>query len=533
MHDAILKQGKILMVDDDVSSLCLLENVLNRLGFPCVRKLQDPTRAIEECNEWQPDLIITDLDMPELDGLELVAQIRADQPKDSCLPILVLTGCSDGRAKRSALLAGASDILFKPFDPSEMQMRVRNLLQTRFQHFEIQNQNRVLEQRVAERTADLNEALAELKQSQRQVVQQERFRAFGEMAGGVVHDFNNALMSIIGYSSLLLQDTSLLDDRELLQHYLKTMNTAGRDASHVVSRLRDFYRPREETDIFAAMNVNDLLEEAVPMTRPKWYDRALETGRSIRLELELQKIPPVLGNAAELREVITNLIFNSVDAMPEGGVITLRSEAVGDTVQIEVADTGTGMTEEVRQRCLEPFFSTKGEQGTGLGLAMSFGIIRRHEGTLDIESAPGSGTTFRLVLPCCHSGSNEESEVRLTLNRTLRVLVVDDDPTSREVVTQYLLADGHRVVTANNGGEAMQHIGSERFDVMITDHGMPGMNGYQLADAVRRTDAAQSVILLTGFALAPEQQPKSIDCMLKKPLVPDELRCALHKSFGA
>src|SRR6185295_15924182 len=153
---------------------------------------------------------------------------------------------------------------------------------------------------------------------------------------------------------------------------------------HVVSRLRDFYRPREETDIFAAMNVNDLLEEAVPMTRPKWYDRALETGRSIRLELELQKVPPVLGNAAELREVITNLIFNAVDAMPEGGVITLRSETVGETVKIEVADTGVGMTEEVRQRCLEPFFSTKGEQGTGLGLAMSFGIIRRHEGTLDI-----------------------------------------------------------------------------------------------------------------------------------------------------
>ena len=532
MHEAILRQGKILMVDDDVSSLCLLENVLNRLGFPRLHKLQDSTRILAEFDEWQPDLVITDLDMPELDGLELVEKVRAHLPKDACLPLLVLTGSDDARAKRDALVAGATDILFKPFDSSEMLMRVRHLLETRFQHLEIQGQNHALEQKVTERTSELHQALAELKDSQRQVVQQERFRAFGEMAGGVVHDFNNSLMSIIGYSSLLLQDATLLDDRDLLLHYLKTMNTAGRDASHVISRLRDFYRPREESDIFAAMDVNDLLEEVVPLTRPKWHDQALETGRSIRLELELQKVPLVLGNAAELREVITNLVFNAVDAMPAGGVITLRSEAVGDTVKIEVADTGTGMSEEVRERCLEPFFSTKGEQGTGLGLAMSFGIIRRHEGTLDIDSTPGCGTTFRLVLPCYEHRANDEAEVRLTLNRTLRVLLVDDDPTSREVVTQYLRTDGHRVVTANNGDEAMQHIGGERFDVMITDHGMPGMNGFQLADAVRRTGAASSVILLTGFALAPEQQPKSIDCMLKKPLVPDELRFALQKSFG-
>jgi CheY-like chemotaxis protein/anti-sigma regulatory factor (Ser/Thr protein kinase) len=352
------------------------------------------------------------------------------------------------------------------------------------------------------------------------------------MAGGVCHDFNNSLMAIIGYTELLLHNESLVDDRKLLLGYLKTMNTAGRDASHVVARLRDFYRPREVSDVFAAVDVNDLIEEVVPLTKPKWHGQALETGRTIRVELELQRVPQVLGNGAELRETLTNLVFNAVDAMPGGGTITLRTEPLENAVRIEVADTGTGMTEEVRQRCLEPFFSTKGEQGTGLGLAMAFGIVRRHEGTLEIETAPGQGTTFRLTLPCHHSLPGEQEEARLTLDRSLRILVVDDEPSTLEVVSGYLRGDGHRVLTAADGGEAMQRFMSDDFDLVITDHGMPGMNGLQLADAVHRVNPAKAVILLTGFAFGPEQQPTSIDCVLQKPLAREDLRDALRSVLG-
>jgi signal transduction histidine kinase len=518
MNEESLRQGRILLVDDEVRNLCLLENVLDRLRFKHVRKLTDSTRILEEFDDFQPDLIITDIEMPELNGIQLVEQIRNYLPRETCLPILIL--------------AGATDILFKPMDCSEMQMRIRNLLQTRMQHLEIQGQNRVLELKVAERTAALEKALVDLKDSQRQIVQQERLRAFGEMAGGVCHDFNNALMSIIGYSELLLQDSALAEDRELLTHYLKTMNTAGRDASHVVSRLRDFYRPREESDVFTSVDVNDLIEEIVPLTKPKWHAQALETGRAIRVELELMKVPLVLGNGAELREVLMNLIFNAVDAMPEGGTITLRTQSLDEGVQIEVADTGTGMTEEVRRRCLEPFFSTKGESGTGLGLAMAFGIIRRHDGQLDIDTAAGLGTTFRLALPCHHSTAEEAEEARLTLDRSLRVLVVDDEPHARDVVSQYLRNDGHRVLTANNGNDAMQRVMSEDFDLVITDHGMPGMDGLQLADAVHRVAPDKSVILLTGFAFGPEQQPLSVNCVLKKPLASEELRGALRQLLG-
>jgi signal transduction histidine kinase len=532
MHEEQLRQGRILLVDDEVRSLCLLENVLDRLRFRNVRKLADSTRILEELEAYQPDLIITDIEMPELDGIQLVEQVRNYLPREACLPILVLTGSTDPQVKRRSLLAGATDILFKPVDCSELQMRIRSLLQTRMQHLEIQRQNRGLEQKVAERTGELRQALEELKESQRQIVQQERLRAFGEMAGGVCHDFNNSLMAIIGYSDLLLQDATLADDRELLRHYLKTMNTAGRDASHVVSRLRDFYRPREESDVFAAVNVNDLIEEVVPLTKPKWHGQALESGRSIRVEMELVRVPPVLANGAELREILTNLVFNAVDAMPQGGTITLRSWPIDDGVQIEVADTGTGMSEEVRQRCLEPFFSTKGEKGTGLGLAMALGIIRRHDGQLEIESVLGQGTTFRITLPCHHSTAEEGEEVRLTLDHSLRILVVDDEPSARDVVSQYLRTDGHRVLTANNGDEAMQQVMSGDFDLVITDQGMPGMSGMQLANAVRRVDPGKSVILLTGFAMGSEQQPLTVNCVLKKPLVREELQGALRRLLG-
>jgi response regulator RpfG family c-di-GMP phosphodiesterase len=244
MNEADLRLGRILLVDDDISGLCLLEGVLNRLRFKNTHKLTDSSRILETFESYAPDLIITDVEMPGLSGIELAEQLRNYLPRDTCLPILVLTGSPDPAIKRRALAAGVTDILFKPFDSAEIQMRVRNLLQARFQYLEIQDSNRALEQKVAERTGELKNALAELKDSQHQVVQQERLRAFGEMAGGVVHDFNNSLMSIIGYSDLLLQDESMANDKSLLRQYLTTINTAGRDASHVVSRLRDFYSPR-------------------------------------------------------------------------------------------------------------------------------------------------------------------------------------------------------------------------------------------------------------------------------------------------
>jgi signal transduction histidine kinase len=530
--DELIKQGRLLIIDDEVSSLCLLENVLQRLGFRNIRTLNDSRRALEEIDEFRPDLLLTDIDMPWMDGLQVIRTVRARANGSADLPILVLTGNARPLARQDALRAGATEILFKPLESCEMLMRVRSLLRGHILQQQIQSYNHLLEERVAARTAELQQALADLKATQQQVVQQERLRAFGEMAGGVVHDFNNALMSVIGYSELLLADDELMGDRAVVREYLATINTAGVDASHVISRLRDFYRPREADEVFTATDLNELIEEAVPLTRPKWHDRALETGRVIKVELELQKLPPVLANASELREVITNMIFNAVDAMPEGGTITIRTAHAAGRVRMEIADSGIGMSEEVRRRCAEPFFTTKGEHGTGLGLSMSFGILRRHEGTLDIDSLEGIGTTFRIELPSCEGGLGTAAAPTAQQRRGLRILAVDDDPVSLEVVTRFLRADLHEVASAPSGEQALVQLKSRPFDLLVTDQGMPGMSGLELAAEAGRIRPAIRTLLVTGFGPSAEQESEAIHRVLRKPVSREALRSAVEQVLG-
>jgi signal transduction histidine kinase len=526
MNDAGIRKARILIVDDQVANVALLENILNRIGYGNVRGVTDSRRVLIEVEQFAPDLVLLDLNMPHIDGLHMLKQLREIIPRSSFLPVLILTEDASAPTKRKALAAGANDFLLKPFDPSEIFTRISNLLHRRFLHLE-------MEMKIAERTRELELALAELKARQEHAVRQGRLHAFAEMAGGVVHDFNNALMSVIGYSELFLRDPDLLDNREAALEYLKTMNTAGRDAAQVVSRLRDFYRPRAEIDVFEPLNLNDLMEESVAITQPKWRDMAQGAGRTFVVDLDLVKLPSVSGNAAEVREVFTNLIFNAVDAMPTGGTIVLKSLHIGDEVLVEICDAGVGMSDEIRDRCLEPFFSTKGEKGTGLGLSTVFGILKRHDARLEIETELGKGTTFRLRFPAQSRTFVALSPDDPTPERLLNILVVDDDPVSRDVVSKYLIADGHRVVVASGARNAVDAIGAEKFDLLITDHGMPGMNGIQLAAEVRRQGNVPHVVLLSGFqgepALNWDTTPPNIDMVLSKPIPHRELRKAVAK----
>jgi signal transduction histidine kinase len=519
-------KARLLLVDDEVSNLCLLQNILNRMGYRAIEMLTDSRETFNRIESFQPDLLVLDLNMPHLDGYTIMQQLGKRAPDDEFIPVLVLTADATPHAKRRALAAGASDLLTKPFDTSEAIMRIRNLLEMRALHRQLRDRNESLEVKVAERTLELREA-------QRQIVAQERLRAFSEMAGGVVHDFNNALMSIIGYSEILLQDSGMRSNPEIVQEFLTIMNTAGRDASHVVGRLRDSYRPREDSDVFLPVELNKILEEVVPLTQPKWRDQALSSGRVISLEFDLANIPNISGNAHELREVATNLIFNAVDAMPSGGAITLRTRRDGDHIMWEVEDSGTGMTEEVRARCLEPFFSTKGEKGTGLGLSMVFGIIKRHEGQVEIESAVGQGTIFKIRLPATLNVFKPAPEKRTSVARPLRVLVVDDEPVNRDILGKYLSSDGHSVVTSGNAQEAMERFRAEHFDLVVTDHAMPGMSGLQLAADFRQLRASQPIILVTGFSdptRAPGEMPEDVNLVISKPVPQSELRRAVAEA---
>jgi len=527
MNEAELKQSRLLIVDDDVSQSSLLINFLNRVGFCAIQSLNDPLQIFDVVARFKPDLLMIDLHMPNMDGFEVIERLGTLMPDETFLPVIVITGDASAKNKRRALMCGAADLMAKPVDSSELLMRIHILLRTRFLQRELQIQNQLLESKVAARTHELESALAELKATQGHMLQHERFRAFAEMAGGVVHDFNNSLMSVIGYSDLLMQEDVIRNGDRTLNDYLGIINTAGRDASKVVGRLRDFYRPREEGDIFERVDLNKVIGQAAQLTQPKWKGQALANGQSIKVELELEKIPAVRGSAAELRDLATNLIFNAVDAMPKGGIITLRTGVAPGGIVFSISDTGTGMTDEVRARCLEPFFSTKGEQGTGLGLSMVFGVITRHEGRIEIESEPDFGTTLRIFLPAEGALDEKISAAALPLDRSLQVLVVDDEERSLEIVSKYLIGDGHKVVTVSAPEKAISLFQGNNFDLIITDQGMPGMTGMSLGAIVKQMREGQPVILMTGFAEPSAPLDGHMDMVIRKPISQGELRRAL------
>jgi len=378
-------------------------------------------------------------------------------------------------------------------------------------------------------------ALKELKQTQKQLVQQERLHALGQMASGIAHDFNNTLMAITGFTELLLTHPETLDNKPKVVSYLKTMATAAKDAASVVKRLNEFYRHREEGEVFPPVDVAKLLQQAVSLTQPKWKDQAQASGVSIDVQLDVAEVAPVAAHESELRECLINLIFNAVDALPRGGRVTVGCRMEGDAVVIEVADTGAGMSEEVRKRCFEPFFSTKGQRGTGLGLAMVFGIIQRHQGMVDVQSDLGRGTRFQIKLPALRRISDQcgDTEILGRRARPLNVLVVDDEPVVRQILSEYLNTDGHTVVTANDGLEALQRFAEQHFDLVLTDRSMPHMSGDHLADAIKQVDPGRPVVLLTGFGdmmKATGQKPKGVDVVMSKPVTLNGLRVSLSEA---
>jgi signal transduction histidine kinase len=388
---ADLKSMRILVVDDEPLNVALLQGLLDDEGFVSVLGTTDSRRALPLYCEFRPDLVLLDLMMPHIDGFAILQQLAAVRSADEFVPVMVLTADVTESAKKRALAAGATDFLIKPFDRTEAVLRITNLLRTRSVHAALAAQNEILEQKVLDRTAALQATLEELRATQQQIVQKERLSALGEMVTGIAHDFNNSLALILGYGELLQQECRRLGTSNSMTDYAQTIISASLDAAETVNRMREFHRPVEADESRTPVLLGSIIEQAVTFTRLRWESQSRARGLPIEVQTALAEMGPIAGHAAELREMLTNLIFNAVDAMPQGGTITLSAREAGGEAVLEVADTGTGMSEETRRRCLEPFFTTKGERGSGLGLAMVYGTVERHGGTVDIESSLGRG----------------------------------------------------------------------------------------------------------------------------------------------
>jgi signal transduction histidine kinase len=388
----------------------------------------------------------------------------------------------------------------------------------------------------------LQDAYDELRQSQLTLLQQERLRALGQMASGIAHDINNAVSPVSLYTEALLEHESNLSDRA--RGYLSTIQQAVSDVARTVARMREFYRERDVQRTLDRVDVNRVIQQVVELTRPRWSDQSQREGIAIELKTDLAPaLPEFTGADNEIRDALTNLIFNAVDAMPHGGVLTLRSRPVsapeGTSVVIEVSDTGVGMDEDTRRRCLEPFYTTKGERGTGLGLAMVYGMVQRHSATLEIDSEPGMGTTMRLVFTA--SGPASGGTVRIGTialpPRPLRILLVDDDPLLLKSLRDTLQQDGHLITSASGGQAGVDTFAESRrkgesFDLVITDLGMPYVDGRKVAASIKSLSPDTPVVLLTGWGqrmIAAHDKPQFVDRVLSKPPRLHELRATFSE----
>ena len=377
----------------------------------------------------------------------------------------------------------------------------------------------------------LQQAYDDLRQTQQAVMQQERLRVLGQMASGIAHDINNALSPVSLYTESLLETERNLSDRG--RGHLETIRRAVEDVAHTVARMREFYRPREVQIELAPVQLNLIVQQVVDLTRARWNDMPQQRGVVTRASTELAPgLPQIMGVESEIREALTNLVFNAVDAMPAGGTLTLRTRRTdADShreamVVVEITDTGVGMDEETRRRCLEPFFTTKGERGTGLGLAMVFGIVQRHSAEIEIDSTPDTGTTVRLVFTVPVAMANVPGDpVALKVPPHLRLLLVDDDPVLLQSMRDTLEFDGHVIVIANSGREGIEvfraaHGTNEPFAAVVTDLGMPYVDGREVASTVKQISPATPVILLTGWGqrlIAEGDIPPHVDLVLPKP----------------
>ncbi|HSY19874.1 MAG TPA: ATP-binding protein [Candidatus Acidoferrales bacterium] len=393
---------------------------------------------------------------------------------------------------------------------------------------------------------ELETAYNDLRHSQATVLQQERLKALGQMASGIAHDVNNALSPVVGFSDIIMNGDFGLDIRG--KKYLKYIRTAGEDIAHIVARLREFYRTREDAESLQRVSLNALAEQVVDMTRPRWRDMPQSNGITIEVQTDFAAdAPPLVGIESEIREAFTNLVLNAVDAMPNGGRIKLRTRVQHDRnntkhpkqVVVEISDTGMGMNAETKKRCLEPFFSTKGKRGTGLGLAMVYGVMERHEGGIDIESEPGKGTTFFLKFPVRKKAADgdAEDEGEDIEVKPLNILCIDDEPLVRELIKEMLERDGHQVAVSDSGQSGLDEfrLARERnrpFDVVITDLGMPYLDGRQVAKAVKQESPGTPVVMLTGWGAFMKEDgdaPTQVDSIISKPPRSKELREVLSR----
>jgi len=518
----------LLVVDDNPANLSVLAEYLEAIGFE-VLTARTGEIALERAGLARPDLILLDVLLPGINGFETCRALKADADT-AAIPVIFMTVLTETEHKLRAFEAGAVDYVTKPFQKEEVlarvttQLHLRNLTERLEQTVaertrNLETANRQLQQEIAERrrteialqasNRQLAEALNQLQQTQRQLVQQERLAAVGQLAGGIAHDFNNILVPIIGYAELGLMELSPDDP---LYSDLQRINEAALRAASLIRQILAF--SRKQVLEMRPLDLNEVVVE---------FEKMLQRiiGEDINLKTILAPaLSPVQADPAQIEQILMNLAVNARDAMPQGGKLTIETGSVvldeeyahkhigaqaGPHVLLAVSDTGVGMDAAIKERIFEPFFTTKPPgKGTGLGLATVFGIVKQHGGNIWVYSEPGHGTTFKVYLP--QPQNVIQPNVTATKSPVSNygsetVLMVEDEALVRALAVRTLAAHGYRVLEATGPAEGLQIAAehSATIHLLLTDVVMPQLNGRQLYEKVAALHPEIKVLFMSGY----------------------------------
>ena len=371
---------------------------------------------------------------------------------------------------------------------------------------------------------DLKRTLQELMSTQKQLIDSQKMRALSDLASGMAHDFNNVLAIVAGRAELSLDRTQDERVRKSLTQILKVVS----ECQKTIGRLQEFYRTKSEGG-WVDLDLNQLIRDVVELTRPKWEDEARAQGINIEVQTEFGETRPISGNPSEILEALTNLMFNAIEAIEKRGKIICKTESSGDDVIISVRDTGKGMTEEVRSRLFDPYFTTKQTRNSGLGLSVVYGVISRHRGKTEVQSQEQTGTTFTIKLPASKEPKTREpkqAKPGLTLSPA-NLLVIDDNKMVRDIVSEMLTPKGHRVTQAEDGVQALKLLQEkEKFDLVLVNLSLPNLSGWEVIKAIKEKHTGLKIALLTGWSAQIDfdrAKERGVDFLIPKPFKAEDL----------
>jgi len=385
---------------------------------------------------------------------------------------------------------------------------------------------------------ELQEAHESLKAAQKNLLEAERVNALGLMAAGVAHDFNNLLTGMLGRVELLQKKVDTQGaDLPFIRSQLESLHKIVLQGAGTVRRIQEYSRIRKDSPS-ESVDLNSVVDNSVELTTAKWKDECETRGVRVDVRFERGRIPSIQGNAADLTQVVSNLIFNAVEAMPKGGELTLKTFQAGNTIGLEVSDTGDGMSTEVKEKLFQPFFTTK-DNGYGLGTSIIYGIVARHGGNIHVSSEEGMGTTFLFRLPVDNGSMGDQLSENVAQggeSGTAKVLVVEDNDINRELFKGYLDEMGHKAVLAADGKEMLPLLDQGPFDLVITDLSMPGISGWQVAEKVKKQTPRVPVILISGWAIQQDDtriRESGVDFVLQKPCTLKDFQDVVNKALSS